>query len=96
MKLCRLDILVSRRLSCQFDRSLANYHARQQMLHFIPRNALLVALKYLNRGIFDFFSVYCIQHCFICRPSDSTVSEDAVIEPRTVPTLALAVRRSNH
>ncbi len=28
--------------------------------------------------------VYSIQHCFICRPSDSTVSEDTVIKPRTV------------
>jgi hypothetical protein len=28
--------------------------------------------------------MYDIQHCFICRPSDSTVSEDAGIEPRTV------------
>jgi hypothetical protein len=35
-----------------------------------------------------------IQHCFICRHSDSTV--DAEIEPRTVATLALTVRRSNH
>jgi hypothetical protein len=25
---------------------------------------------------------YFIQHCFICRPSGSTVSEDAGIEPR--------------
>ncbi len=32
---------------------------------------------------------------FICRPSDSTVPEDAGIEPSTVATLALAVRRSN-
>jgi hypothetical protein len=32
----------------------------------------------------DFFSFYVIQHCFICRPSDSTVSEDAGIESRTV------------
>jgi hypothetical protein len=37
-----------------------------------------------------------IQHCFIYRPSDSTVSEDAGIEPRTVATSALAIRRSNH
>ncbi len=42
-----------------------------------------------------FFSMYCIQYCFFCRPSDSTVSEDAEIEPRTVATSALAVRRSN-
>ncbi len=40
--------------------------------------------------------MYDIQLCFICRPSDSTVSEDAVIEHRTVATKLLAVRRSNH
>jgi hypothetical protein len=39
--------------------------------------------------------MYDIQHCFICRTSDSTVAEDAGIEPRTVATTALAVRRSN-
>ncbi len=32
----------------------------------------------------DFLFIYVIQHCFICRPSDSTVSEDAGIEPRTL------------
>jgi hypothetical protein len=32
-----------------------------------------------------------IQHCIICRPSDSTVLEDAEIEARNVATLALAV-----
>jgi hypothetical protein len=40
--------------------------------------------------------MFCIQHCFICRPSDSIVYEDAGIEPITVATSALAVRRSNH
>jgi hypothetical protein len=39
--------------------------------------------------------MFCIQHCFISRPSDSTVLEDAGIEPRTVTTSALADRRSN-
>jgi hypothetical protein len=39
---------------------------------------------------------YHIQHCFICHPSDSTVPTDAGIEPGTVETGALAVRRSNH
>jgi hypothetical protein len=39
---------------------------------------------------------YFIQYCFICLPSDYTVSEDAEIELRTVPTLAIAVRRANH
>jgi len=40
--------------------------------------------------------MFFIQHCFICCPSDSTLSENAVIDPRTVVTSALAVRRSNH
>ncbi len=35
----------------------------------------------LKRGIYFYFLVYVIQHCFICRPSDSSVSEDAGIEP---------------
>jgi hypothetical protein len=30
--------------------------------------------------------MYVFQHCFICRPSDFTVSKDAGIEPRTVAT----------
>ncbi len=47
------------------------------------------------RGIFFMISKYFIQHCFICRPSDFTLPEDAGSEPRTVSTLALAVRRSN-
>ena len=36
------------------------------------------------------------QHCFICRPSDSSASEHAGIEPRTVEILALSIIRSNH
>ncbi len=35
--------------------------------------------------------MHFIQHCFICRSSDSTVSEDAGIESRTVTTSAVAV-----
>ncbi len=56
------------------------------------------AVEYKQRDFLDFFflSMYCNQHCFICRPSDSTVSEDAGIEPRPVATSALAVSRSNH
>jgi hypothetical protein len=50
-----------------------------------------------GRGLVFFLLMYDIQHCFICRPSDSTVSEDTGIETRTVATTtALAVRRSNH
>ncbi len=43
----------------------------------------------------DFLILYAFQHCFICRSSDSTVSEDAGIEPRNVATTSTA-RRSNH
>ncbi len=32
----------------------------------------------------------------VCRPSDSTVSEDAGIEPRIIATLAMTARRSDH
>ncbi len=31
--------------------------------------------------------MYAIQNCFICRTSDSTVSEDAGIEPRTLGSI---------
>jgi hypothetical protein len=44
------------------------------------------------QGIFHI--QYFVQHCFICRTSDSTASEEAGIEPRMVATLALAARRS--
>ncbi len=40
--------------------------------------------------------MYFIQNCFICRPSDTTVSEDAEMESRTVGPLALIARRSSH
>jgi hypothetical protein len=40
--------------------------------------------------------MYDIQHCFVCRPSDFIVSEDAGIEPRAVATAAMTVRRSHH
>jgi hypothetical protein len=36
------------------------------------------------------------QHCFNCRPSDSTVWMDDGIKPRPVVILALAVRHFNH
>ncbi len=55
-----------------------------------------IAVQVLENFYFIYFFMYFIQHCFICRSSDSTVSEDVGIEPRTVATFALAVRRSNH
>ena len=43
-------------------------------------------LRAHGRVVFGFFLfVYNSQHCFICRPSNSTMSENAGIEPRTVP-----------
>jgi hypothetical protein len=52
-----------------------------------------IAFLKINRGFF-YVHMYFIQHCLICRPSDSTVSTDAGIEPRTVATSALAVREA--
>ncbi len=48
----------------------------------------ILVLPLLTGGFFMYF----IQHCCICRPSDSTVQKAARIEPGTVAT----VRRSNH
>jgi hypothetical protein len=47
--------------------------------------ANVLYIYFLGGFIYYFFSYY-IQHCFICRPSDSTVPTDAGIEPRTVAT----------
>jgi hypothetical protein len=40
--------------------------------------------------------IFCFFMYVIQRPLDSTVSEDAGIEPRTVATLTLTARRYNH
>jgi hypothetical protein len=58
-------------------------------------NALSSLYKLLSKGyIFGFFFVTLFNT--VSSASESTVSEDARIEPRTVATTALAVRRSNH
>ncbi len=55
---------------------------------------------FFYKGIFFCFYLfmyrYVIQNCFIRRPSDTTVSEDAGIEHRTVATLTLTAWVSNH
>jgi hypothetical protein len=71
---------------------LPNY-SMQQLCLVICHLSCRFYFRYL---FLDFVCMYFIQHCFTCRPSDSTVSEDAGIEPRTVATSALAVRRSRH
>jgi hypothetical protein len=45
----------------------------------------------LKGYFFEYFNYY-IQHCFIYRPSDSTVSVDTGIKPRTVAALALTIK----
>ncbi len=57
-------------------------------------NSVLILSIYLLKG--RFFCKYVIQHCFICRPSNSTVSEEAGIKPRIVAALTLTAKRSNH
>ncbi len=46
------------------------------------------------KGIFSFFFLCALFNT--ASSPDSTVSEDAGVEPRTVATLALTARRSNH
>jgi hypothetical protein len=59
---------------------------------------LLLIYLFLHLSILISFSKYSIsfQLLHLCRPSDSSVSDDAGIEPRTAATSALAVRRSKH
>ncbi len=65
--------------------------------YFCPAYFCRLISCILKRDFFGFLIfMYLIQHCFICRPSDSTVSEDAGIESRTVATSALTARRSKH
>ncbi len=63
--------------------SKKNCHHFFSPLKSLPTVTLIIICKLLNGGFFGFFQ-YFIQPCFICRPSDSTVSEDAGIENRTV------------
>jgi hypothetical protein len=58
---------------------------------FSTRRSATLAGKYQTLA-----AEYVIQHCFICCPSDSTLSADAGIGPRTGATSALIAIRSNH
>jgi hypothetical protein len=51
---------------------------------------------FLYYKIVFFLIMYDIQQCFIRHPSDSTVLDDAGIEPTTVASTALAVIHSYH
>ncbi len=61
--------------------TLIQYTIRSDELCFFYK----IWFQFLKGDFFGFFLfMYDIQHCLICRPSDSTVSEDDGIEPRTV------------
>ncbi len=45
-----------------------------------------MANGHIQETLCHYFFQYFIYHCFICCPSDYTVSEDAGIEPREVAT----------
>ncbi len=56
-------------------------------------SALCHPRKTFGKDIVNFltrFFMYFIQHCFLCHPSDSTVSEDTGIEPRTAAIFSIA------
>jgi hypothetical protein len=61
---------------------------------FLYAARLCVISKNMDSSVINVSSSR-VQHCFICCPSDSTVSEEAGIEPRTVASFAMAVRRNN-
>jgi hypothetical protein len=71
-------------------------HCKHNLFFMPSLLCLYMHCNFKNWGGFFLFLSYYIQHCFICRPSDFSVPTDAGIEPRTVATDALTVRRSNH
>ncbi len=89
---------VSRRWVGLFRMFLHCLHS-QQPFKFLTLKTQECTDTFLKGGYFELFSdtlLYFYSTLLLCRPSDSTVSEDTGIEPRTVATLVLAVRRSNH
>jgi len=67
---------------------------QEKVLGKLPRSFYIIHMVHVKIQLFLF--MYYIQHCFICRPSDSIVPTDAGIEPRTVANGVLRVKRSNH
>ncbi len=57
------------------------------------RHEMYVFLEVKKFRVFwIFLFMYVLQHCFICRPSNSTVSEDGGTEPKAVATVITARR----
>jgi hypothetical protein len=72
---------------CESGASFLRVHNNPIVSQHLLVTHIKTTCSLLLRGIFYsifFFFVYAIQNCFICRTSDSNVSEDAGIEPRTL------------
>jgi hypothetical protein len=57
------------------------------------RNTRTILVQKVEKNRIGYFLSYFVQNCFICRPSDSSVSEDAGIEYWAIEKFALG---SNH
>ncbi len=87
---------IQARGSCYQKTDMIRRNLSQHFLLHCKSN-LAINAKAKSAKIFIYsFLQYFIELCFICRPSDSTVSEDAGVEPRTVATKAMAIRCFYH
>ncbi len=89
----QLSILLYAVPNCRRVQSFGRYHHNYTVRYFAHKQNFFSV--FLPGFFLDFYSVFYIQRCFIYRPSNSTVSENAGIEPRSVAISALAVRGSN-
>ncbi len=73
------------------------HSTREKLFYFLVAKSLrmthILSINFFKEIFLDFLYY---SNCFICRPSDIALSEDSGIEPRTVATLPLTVRRSNY
>jgi hypothetical protein len=70
-------------------------HKWEPDIYFGFSSALHLQCVFLVATGLAWIFMYYIQHCSNCRPSDSTMSEDAGLEHRTVETLQLKIRRKS-
>ncbi len=89
---CKQNVAYASKLLLHAPHTVALCQRRRRMRQLKQKGILRKRVEIITASKMLVNSYYS-KHCFICRPSDSTVSEDAGIEPRP---LALAARRSNH
>ncbi len=91
----QLDLILMRmRVLNQLMQSVQQEHLHQTTGLSAMRQSINQMRVYKKKG--DFF-MYVIQHCFIsAAPQIPLGGRNAGIEPRTVATLALTARHSNH